>query len=464
METSVIEGGGMDVTPPGCDAGADPKDSPACVASSFGVFVSAAAADDTGDGSKEHPVQKIATAVAKTSALKSRVYICEGSYAAAISIDATHDGVSLFGGFDCSSWQFASKTVKIAPAAIAAAPPALTIAGFTKPASFEDLEVDAPNGTAAGDSSIAALVAGSSGISFKRVILAAGTGVTGTSGAVGVVGTPTPADLSGIGGGLAGSTLDKSCTCSNGGTTTGGLGGVGVAGTGDNGTIAQAIPSPVGATGAGGTALQCANVTPIGGVRGSDAPAGSDALKLTTSGKLDAAGWHPGNGATGVSGLPGQGGGGGGGATGGQGGGGACGGCGASGGTGGHGGGASIAISVISSAVSLSASILSTKKAGDGGGGAAGGSGQAGGIRGGASGGACNGGNGGRGGDGGAGSGGSGGISVGVLYSGAMPTVDPGTTAAITLGGAGAAGAGGKTPALDGKAGLAAAVQDATLL
>ena len=85
-ETSVIDGGGMDVTPPGCDATKDPKDSAACVASSFGIFVSASAVDDTGDGTKEHPVQKIATALGKTSGAKSRVYICEGTYAERVTL------------------------------------------------------------------------------------------------------------------------------------------------------------------------------------------------------------------------------------------------------------------------------------------------------------------------------------------------------------------------------------------
>lgn len=461
------DGGGGDVAPLGCDASKDPKDSPACVDDTFGVFVSPTGSDTPGAGTKALPVATIAHAATLTTSAKSRVYVCEGTYPSAIALDATHDGVSIYGGFDCASWAFASKSVKIAPAASAAAPPALTIKGFTKSASFEDLEVDAPNGTAPGDSSIAALVTGSSSITFKRVVLAAGTGVTGTSGAAGAVGTPTPADLSGINAGATGSNADKACTCSSGGTSTGGFGGVGPvapAGTGDDGKIAQAVLSPAGATGVGGTAIQCANVTPTGGVRGSDAPTGGDALKLTTSGKLDATGWHPANGTTGVSGVPGQGGGGGGGAATSQGGGGACGGCGASGGTGGAGGGASIALAVLASTVTVNASTLSTKKAGDGGGGAGGGTGQAGGARGSASGTACNGGNGGTGGNGGAGSGGSGGIVVGVLYSGTKPTVDPGTTAAITLGGAGAAGAGGKTPALDGKPGLTAPVQDATLL
>ncbi len=65
-------------TPPGCSPSADPKDSPACVADSVGVFVDATNGKDSNAGTKEAPMQTIAAALGKTGALK-RLYVCEGT-------------------------------------------------------------------------------------------------------------------------------------------------------------------------------------------------------------------------------------------------------------------------------------------------------------------------------------------------------------------------------------------------
>ncbi len=55
-------------------------------------------ADATGTQAK--PFKTIGAALAKITAEKRRIYICDGTYAEDVMLDATHSGVSLFGGID----------------------------------------------------------------------------------------------------------------------------------------------------------------------------------------------------------------------------------------------------------------------------------------------------------------------------------------------------------------------------
>jgi hypothetical protein len=454
----VIGGGGQDSAPPGCDPTKDPKDSPKCVDDSFGVFVSASAANDTGDGTKAHPVQKIATALGKANATKSRVYICEGTYAEHVAITSA---VSLYAGFSCADWSYTGTKAKVSPTD---AGYALSVANVASAVAIEDLAFTSLPGTAAAPSSITAFVSGSPSVTLRRALLTAGAGFKGKDASGAVTGTPTPADLNGnVGVGNAEGAA-KSCTCSSGGTSKGAKGGTGGAAPtgGDNGETAIAPPSPPTATGAGGTVIDCTNGT-ASAKPGSAAPAAASASSPATVGTLDTAGWTPTAGATAPSGIPGQGGGGGGGQTVGAGGGGGCGGCGGGGGAGGAGGGASIALVAVSAPVNLVACQLASANAGSGGIGTAGAAGQNGGLHG-TSVSACNGGNGGNGGAGGAGAGGSGGVSIGVLYKGATPVLDTPTQGAITTGTLGTAGAGGIAGTNDGKSGVAAPVKDVATL
>jgi hypothetical protein len=315
-----------------------------------------------------------------------------------------------------------------------------------------DLAVHAKDATEG--SSIAAFVHGGS-VTFKGVSLVAGKGAKGKDGKAGETGVPTPADLNGAtpeAGGEAKGGAAKQCSCSSGGTTTGGRGGdtLGVNNNGQPGLPQITPPSPPTATGEGSTSVACQTEN-LNGKRGSDAPVAPDG-KMAGLGDLGESGWVPGRGEPGSNGAPGQGGGGGGGnpsgGSPGAGGGGACGGCGGTGGTGGDGGGASIALVAHNSAVLLQESELVAANAGDGGDGKPGGDGQTGGS-GGVRVGSCSGGPGGRGANGGSGAGGAGGVSVGVLYKGTTPTLDAATENAIAVGAKGAPGAGGA----DGNAG-----------
>ncbi len=110
-DASIGDGGdagdtGVDASP-GCNASADPKDSPACVADGFGIFVDATNGKDSNTGTKEAPVQTITHAldIAKGQNLK-RLYVCEGTYGEDVTIDPGHDGISIFGGSTCNDWTY----------------------------------------------------------------------------------------------------------------------------------------------------------------------------------------------------------------------------------------------------------------------------------------------------------------------------------------------------------------------
>ena len=240
-DTEAAPDAGPDTAPPGCDASKDPKDSLACVANTYGLFVDASKPAG-GTGTKANPFSTLGAALtAAASATQKRIYVCAGTYAEAVTVTSA---ISLYGGWACADWSYAGTKAKVAPSAVGIA---LKVDGVASALTVEDLEFDAQPGTIAAPSSIAALVNASPSLTLSRVALVAGGGGPATDGTAGVTGTPTPADLSGITGGAAGSNADKTCTCSSGGSSTGGKGGVGGAagaGDGNDGKVAQAVVTP----------------------------------------------------------------------------------------------------------------------------------------------------------------------------------------------------------------------------
>lgn len=441
--------------PPGCDPGADPKDSPACVVDSFGVFVDAANGKDTNAGTKLAPVKTIGHALSIVGT-KPRIYVCEGAYAEDVVLNASHDGVSMYGGWKCADWSYSGNKPVIGKTQNP-----FKIDSLTKAVTLEDLEVDATDGDTTNLSSIAMFVNGSANVALKRVKLSAGKGYAGATGTLSSYTYPSQSDLNGNSSLGVDGGAPKTHTCPAGDTSTGGGGGYGNGSDGQDGTPGASNK---------GTLTACSGAN-TGGGKGANGANGSDGPKLTATGQLAGGGWVPSKGTDGSHGSIGQGGGGGGGygntANNGGGGGGGCGGCGGAGGGGGGGGGGSVALAVISSTVVVNASTLVATTAGDGGAGVAGQPGESfagfGGIPGLGSFPGCNGGAGGTGGNGGAGAGGAGGISVGVLWKGgAAPTVDSATNAQITVAAKGGAkGTGGNSPANDGIDGVAQAVLQA---
>ena len=440
---------GIDI-PPGCQLGAEPRDSMACVDDRIGVFVSPTGNDGSGDGTKNKPVASITRGIALANSKKKiRVYICGGPYQEHVTLSSS---TSLYGGFACD-WQYSGTAVQVTPSDRGIVFTANGVSSIT----VADIAFAAKSGSDPGESSVAGFISASQGVALRRVTFTAGTGVTGRAGTLTTVSFPT--DLVGHDGSGNTGGAPRTCTCPALGSSTGGGGGD-VGNAGDAGT---ANP-PTGRDGGGGGASgSCSSGV---GNDGSNAPAGADGTSPQALGAISATtGWTPTAGKNGTPGGPGQGGGGGGGPTAapGAGGSGGCGACGGAAGTGGQGGGGSIALLVWSSTgTTLSACTLATANAGDGASGAGGQTGQSPGGAGGfpdpTSRRGCQGGNGGNGGAGGAGAGGAGGVSVGVLWSGGqIPTLDDATTNAITFGKEGKQGTGGATtpanPGIPGQSG-----------
>ncbi|MBS2011994.1 MAG: hypothetical protein JST00_03840 [Deltaproteobacteria bacterium] len=358
--------------------------------------------------------------------------------------------LTILGGYDCSSWTYRPDAKSIVRPTLPG--PALEVSA-TGRAIISDLEFQAPSGSSAFVSSIAAFVKRSDKLSLRRVTLIASKGAQGVNGNAGANGslsssTPVAGTLNGSPGTSTEGGKAQACTCSNGGTSKGGRGGDpgGANIDGEAGTSPQAIEDPVGANGAGSTRAAC-ETTSTPGTPGSNAANGIDGNGATDFGVVSDSGWQPQPGKIGGAGPAGQGGGGGGGDGGSGGGGsGACGGCGGHGGEPGAGGGASIALVAFESPVELIECKLVADQGGAGGTGGAGGGPMTGGTRSGLTGGGCRGGNGGNGGKGGTGGGGAGGLSAGIAYRGAKPTVN----ATFTKGTKGAKGVGGTQGKNDG--------------
>jgi hypothetical protein len=444
-------------SPPACDPAQDPATTPCLVTETYGVFVSTAGSDTTGDGSRTNPYATVGKGLTAAKAAGKREYVCAGTYAETVTVDAAHDGVNVYGGFACATWTYAtSNLVKVAPSAPGVA---LLVSALTTGMTIEDVTFVAMTAAGAGASSVAVFANGASNVVLRRVKATAGDGAAGASGTSGasasnynvglVQSDPTIAGKTAMGeaGGLT-----QTCAglCMNSTASTGGKGGGGDPAAPGNGNAGgPAIPANptsfdngAGGDGAGVMAIGAPCGSGDQGATAADATGGGAA---TTYGALSATGWTPSAGQAGAVGGPGQGGGGGGGgknsATGG-GGGGACGGCGGSGGGPGNGGGSSFAILSFNSTVSLDACTLVAGNGKNGGQGGAGQAGQLGGLGGApaAQGIGCGGGLGGTGGAGSGGGGGTGGLSVAVAYSGTAPTQINGTTTSFGQPGTGGPG------------------------
>ncbi len=477
-----------------CDGTKPPHDDPCVIDEQFGVFVSPVGADGN-PGTRARPLYTLGQAMdAARASGKERVYACAGTFAEQLNIGASRDGVAVYGGLDCTSWNYGSQNlVKVVPTQPGYA---LDLEGLVEGATFEDLVfvAQSANGATAGESSIAVFVSGSQNIAFHRVSISAGNAADGAPGASGGptldggaattgtnwLGSPPYAELNGNDAIGAVAASQKTCTCPDGTGSIGGRGG----GSSDGGAQIPGAGLPV-YDSDGGAGLVGRNSTSCGGggapiQQGLDAPSTMNAAPAHSWGFVVATGWTAAASVPGVNGLPGQGGAGGGDGPGGVGGGGsgACGGCGGAGGRPGGAGGSSIALLSYQSTVDLVGCALAARNAGAGGAGGDGEPGQPGGL--GAGNGAqsgCQGGLGGSGAGGNGGQGGAGGLALGIGYTAPPPTFDgapvvpAASLAGVTLGVAGsggrkgAAGAAAVTsvgqaqPGADGAPGFAGAAQ-----
>jgi hypothetical protein len=475
--------GGDAEAEPYCDPASLPDEDPCVIHDDHGVFVSPTGSDGAGCGTMASPCATVARGLTEAKAAGKRLYACgdASAYDENLTIDSSLDGLSVFGGFRCGDWSYAPGSVRTQVKPTGAQTPLLVDA-------VTSLEVrgfafESGDATSAGQSSIAAIVRGSSGVVFMNSTFTAGDAAPGNDGSDGAAGEAVPsvgADQKGDDS-TCGSTTPNgggawltAFQCAAGGSTRGGKGGTAefeVDGyPGQAGTEATNVQAAgMGQGGPGGTAGSKAGKAGGPGSAGNPGNNGTAA----TAGVLSASGYTPAHGTDGTHGWPGQGGGGSGaswsntGCVGPSGGAGGLGGCGGFSGTKGTGGGASIGLLVWDSAVTLQDCAVTSGAGGKGGDAGAGGAASLGQL--GATGGASvhlgmedagKGGTGGNGGPGGSGSGGTGGPSYAIAHKGTAP-VQAGTVT-LTPGSAGGKGVGGQaaggTKAPDGLEGPSAQV------
>ncbi len=458
------EGGTID---PGCIPSMLPSGT--SVPAACGIFVEAGA---MGTGTPTDPTGNLAQALQDVPATQA-VYICGAdTFTGTFSLSG---GRSVFGGLDCSGWTY---NATLRPMLLGNADvPALVVAGAgaTK---LEDFDVESPNASGPGASSIA-LVVDTTTADLSRMAIVAGAGATGAAGADQSQTNGATGASGNNGADACDSTIQNNGAmqvvndCGGGLISIGGGGGNGLVPNGTNGNDGQ-----TGSFGAGGLGQpnmgggwSCAVGVGGGGDNGSPGSPGSPGSAMGT---LASTGFVGATGGAGGIGMPGQGGGGGGGAkgqagcAGASGGSGGAGGCGGAGAAGGGGGGASFALVVLGADVSIGNSTLRSAAGGQGGAGglgqpgASGGSGGSGGTEPGPLQPACDGGNGGEGGNGGGGGGGRGGHSTPIVFvGGSAPMRDASTTLMKGGGGMGGTGMGnGIDSGNDGLPGTACSIMD----
>ena len=434
--------------PDGCDLSKPPKDSPACVEDSVGVFV-APTGRAGATGTKADPLRTIGEAVGRAAADgKPRVYVCEGSYESAITIAKE---ISIFGGLTCA-WTPSPVRPRIAPGNGIA----VRITSGTGRVLLRDLEIiGSADPLVPSDSAIAMFVSSSQDVKLQNVSLTAGPG---TAGAKARTKDNYPAGSTaknGANASAANGGPETNCACADGATSSRGARGATAGGTlAGSGSAVPAIANVnEGLTG---------STTCFDGRVGLDGDGNAKgAAGAAASGALTASGWNAASempAERGEIGNPGQGGGGGGAKPdlNQGGGGGSCGGCGGGGGEPGLAGGSSFALLSFESKIEVDGGVFASAAGGRGGDGGDGQPGQAPGAPGG---GTCNGGAGGIGGGGSGGGGGAGGHSVAVGYVGTEPKLNGLITTLGAKGSRGEGGAGGEgggnagaagTPGIDG--------------
>jgi hypothetical protein len=413
-----------------------------------GIWASSSRGDDGNPGTQDRPVKTLSKGIALAGMElkkggRGHLYACGETYAEVVVLP---DGVSLFGGFDCSKgWKyvgFDKRAVIEAPPALAA----LTLPASEKESQIADVKIVASDAQESGGSSIAVLALAGSKAAFRRVEVVAGNGADGADGDDGSHdGQPAQKGLTGNDGadactleeGLGGAVVTTQCdddTQSSGGE--GGDGSELAANAGGDGFPApDPNPQLLGAGGPGqAAALGAVCKGGTNGAHGKDGDHGGGGFGF---GRLTKDGYIGVPGGDGTPGKPGQGGGGGGASLGnamcgaaphgGSGGGsGGSGGCGGKSGKGGQAGGSSIGVALLSAGLREQDMIIRSGNGGNGGNGGVlqlagqGGLPGYGGIGFVGPGGAlngCAGGVGGHGGDGGSGGGGTGGHSVAIAYT-----------------------------------------------
>jgi hypothetical protein len=438
----------VQVTPDGCVLTASPADDPCVLRDTLGVFVSASkGSDTTGDGTMALPFATAAQGITYAKAHQKRVFLCAETYTENVTFE---NGVSVFGGLDCSQakWTVAATRAHFT----AAASPAARADSITTQTSVEALEIFAPDAATASGSSIGMIADGSPALNLRNVWIQAGNAQDGDQGTEGAAN-----GVNGIASNSGGSAQCLSFNACFNASAVGSVGGVSACGAngGDGGSRGYYQSTMCGNDGVVCMAGQTWFWKPVV-VAGAGNKLGGAAGKVGApgtsggAGTFSTTGFLPGDGKPGMSGTNGTGGSGGDGMipavsadtvppgtihhdqtwNGEAGAGGGAGGCGGNAGTAGKGGGASVALVALSSPMKITASKLTSGTGGNGGAGTFGSAATLGGNPG-----SCAigtpttcGTKGGNGGEAGFSGSGAGGHSVAIAATGTMPVVDPTST------------------------------------
>ena len=175
-----------------CDPGTarSPVESTCLISEKYGVFVSPLGNDTTGAGTRSAPYKTVAKGLQSAKGNVMRVYACDDgtAYPDALTIDATLDGMSLYGGFECTGWTYAiTRRARVRPVAGVA----LVVKGLTTGLTVEDFEFNAAD-AALGASSIGAVVDTAVNVVLRGVKVTAGKGGGGVDGVDGAKGGDAP--------------------------------------------------------------------------------------------------------------------------------------------------------------------------------------------------------------------------------------------------------------------------------
>src|SRR6266508_2261412 len=174
----------------GCTS-TEPPATSTCV-NEAAVFVSPKGNDASGTGRKAAPYKTIAMALqAASKTTFKRVYACDDGtgYPESLSIEATLDGLTIYGGFDCA-WTYGASAHRAKVNPPTGSP--VTVKGLTKGLTMEDFELVAATATMPGGSSIGVIVDTSANVVFRGVRIAAANGAPGSPGVDGAGGQDAP--------------------------------------------------------------------------------------------------------------------------------------------------------------------------------------------------------------------------------------------------------------------------------
>ncbi len=442
-----------------------------------GIYV-ATTGDDGYEGTRARPKKTIQAGINAASAAGSDVYVSAGVYNESITLS---NGVSIYGGFDPSTWVRDNLEPSYTPlftCAIQGNTLAVDGNGISN-AVIEGLTITSANATTAGSGSYGIRLIYSN-VTLRYCYITAGNGAPGNNGSSGADGSAGGAGAAGQDGAIDNARNGNGGSGGNG--YSGGNGGRG----GDGGYYDENIdPAPAdngegdrgengyvglygGTAGTGGSGGDY-GTEGENGSGGSSGSSGNNGVHGTggSSGSLNNNLWVSDAGIAGTDGTPGNGGGGGGGGggqytwftvpgTGNGGGGGGGGGEGGHGGSGGAGGGGSFGLFIIESVITIENCTISSGNGGNGGSGGSGGASGPGGAGGAGAtygndeiGEGGNGGSGGSGGSGGGGGGGAGGPSYSIYKYGQFSIIYTNDTSLIY----GSGGSGGASSGSAGSAG-----------